>query len=344
MSGTLFIVLSVAFATGCGSHQDDSTLANEPPPGAVLIDDSNPQFSKYRLPNGAITYLPKNSEGAVPHLTYARGTGAFSPDFYDYQASRYAQAGYGVSIAPDYMVNFGGQDAERTTDAALQAFPNLLDPNRLAIGGHSQGGAAAINAAANGRYQAVIGHAPATAFTPRKDLPADYIGIGSSRDQWGQITDPNHPVGEGHRRVVSTIQGGHEGPYIGTIQGPEDDMVVDATLGFLNCAFTPNHPDCKKFEDGGNGLFPGANAQPPQGKPQAQQPAPWGFPPEAGQGQGKPQAQQPAPSIFPPAAEQPQPPAVQPAAGGLTPEDHKWCQARHPDFTGKCKRAGYPGY
>ena len=56
MSGTLFIVLSVAFATGCGSHQDDSTLANEPPPGAVLIDDSLlPLFDV--IPVGFMLYI-----------------------------------------------------------------------------------------------------------------------------------------------------------------------------------------------------------------------------------------------------------------------------------------------
>jgi predicted dienelactone hydrolase len=113
--------------------------------------------------NHFVVWFPKE-EGSYPLVVMVNGTGV-PCNKYKAVFEHIASWGY-VVIGNDYGTNWDGKHASESLDFALNTdeVSKMIDPDRIAIGGHSQGGMGAFNAAAeydNGKkYKAIFSLSP----------------------------------------------------------------------------------------------------------------------------------------------------------------------------------------
>ena len=108
--------------------------------------------------NHYVVWHPVN-EGKYPLVIMVNGTGV-PCDKYEDVFRHFASWGY-VVIGNNYGTNWDGLHPSETLDFALHTaeVSAIFDPNRIAIGGHSQGGMGTFNAVTeydNGRYYKVL--------------------------------------------------------------------------------------------------------------------------------------------------------------------------------------------
>lgn len=113
--------------------------------------------------NHFVVWYPKE-EGNYPLVVMVNGTGV-PCNKYEAVFKHFASWGY-VVIGNDYGTNWDGKHPSETLDFALstEEIANMIDTNRIAIGGHSQGGMGTFNAVneyENGnKYKALFAISP----------------------------------------------------------------------------------------------------------------------------------------------------------------------------------------
>lgn len=214
-------------------------------------------------PGPAQPKAPANTAaGPFPMVVFAHGTDGEPADFGALFGS-WAAAGY-VVVAPEFPltgehVAGGSVDADYVNqpadvrfliDKMLQAPPKLLagliDPGRIAVAGHSLGGATTVGLAFNTccidtRVKAVIvlaglplPYPSGTYFGSVRSPPALFI-TGSN----DQSVDPQTSVGMYNMarppKALVTVNGGtHSGPYEGDQLTPQVNLVSQVSIDWWN--------------------------------------------------------------------------------------------------------------
>ena len=126
----------------------------------------------------------------TPLVAFAMGTGAPAIGYTQYYLHM-ASWGFTVVVDTSNILFFDGESLKTAIDTvyADPEFGPHLAPVAGTMG-HSQGGAAAINATRNPRVRATVGLMPATlSVGPREGVAGLYLGGG--QDNWGIVTDPD---------------------------------------------------------------------------------------------------------------------------------------------------------
>lgn len=122
-----------------------------------------PQDSRDKNDNHFVVWSPKE-KGTYPLIVMVNGTGV-PCNKYEEVFKHFASWGY-VVIGNDYGTNWDGKHPSETLDFALntEEIANIIDIDKIAIGGHSQGGMGtfnAINEYENGnKYKALFSISP----------------------------------------------------------------------------------------------------------------------------------------------------------------------------------------
>lgn len=117
-----------------------------------------PKDERDKNDNHYVVWHPKE-KGTYPLIVMANGTGV-PYNKYEDVFKHFASWGY-VVIGNDYGTNWDGLHASESLDFALNTkeIVDIIDKNKIAIGGHSQGGMGifnAINEYDNGKYYKVL--------------------------------------------------------------------------------------------------------------------------------------------------------------------------------------------
>lgn len=104
-----------------------------------------PKDDRDKNDNHFVVWYPKE-EGTYPLVVMVNGTGVPCHK-YEEVFKHFASWGY-VVIGNDYGTNWDGKHPSETLDFALntEEIANMLDTDKIAIGGHSQGGMGTFNA------------------------------------------------------------------------------------------------------------------------------------------------------------------------------------------------------
>lgn len=122
-----------------------------------------PKDDRDKNDNHFVVWYPKE-KGIYPLVVMVNGTGV-PCNKYEAVFEHFASWGY-VVIGNDYGTNWDGKHPSETLDFALntQEIANMIDKDKIAIGGHSQGGMGAFNAVNeydNGKmYKAIFSLSP----------------------------------------------------------------------------------------------------------------------------------------------------------------------------------------
>ena len=117
-----------------------------------------PKDERDKNDNHYVVWYPKE-KGTYPLIVMVNGTGV-PYNKYEDVFKHFASWGY-VVIGNDYGTNWDGLHASESLDFALNTkeIADMIDKNKIAIGGHSQGGMGtfnAINEYDNGKYYKVL--------------------------------------------------------------------------------------------------------------------------------------------------------------------------------------------
>lgn len=104
-----------------------------------------PSDEKDKTSNHFVVWYPKE-KGVYPLIVMVNGTGV-PCDKYEAVFEHFSSFGY-VVIGNNYGVNWDGKHPSETLDFALskEEIASMIDTDKIAIGGHSQGGMGAFNA------------------------------------------------------------------------------------------------------------------------------------------------------------------------------------------------------
>lgn len=104
-----------------------------------------PKDDRDKNDNHFVVWYPKE-EGIYPLIVMVNGTGV-PCNKYESVFEHFASWGY-VVIGNDYGTNWDGKHPSKTLDFALNTkeIANMIDTDKIAIGGHSQGGMGTFNA------------------------------------------------------------------------------------------------------------------------------------------------------------------------------------------------------
>lgn len=122
-----------------------------------------PHDDRDKNENHFVVWYPKET-GKYPLVVLVNGTGV-PCNKYEAVFEHIASWGY-VVIGNDYGTNWDGRHSSETLDFALhtEEISKMIDPDKIAIGGHSQGGMGAFNAVTeyeNGsNYKAIFSLSP----------------------------------------------------------------------------------------------------------------------------------------------------------------------------------------
>lgn len=214
-------------------------------------------------------WYPADGGGPYPLVVFAHGYGV-TPSYYNQLISRIAAAGY-VVAAPTYPLLSGQPAGPTDTVGWGDLFPDtwfvtnevlalsasgdpsiggLIDPNRIAVAGHSDGAVLAFGDGfvpfqLDARVRAVV------SFSADQGLYGGYQPNGrpvlyvlSDQDPynpWGDAIAWARNVLQEPKTVVTLVNASHEGPYV-NVGDPHFDLVARLTIGFLD-ATTKSHPE-----------------------------------------------------------------------------------------------------
>jgi dienelactone hydrolase len=214
-------------------------------------------------------WYPSDGGGPFPLVVFAHGYGV-TPSYYAQLASRLAGAGY-IVAAPRYPL-LSGQPAGPTntvgwgdlfpdtwfvTSQMLQlsssgdaALGGLIDPDRIAVAGHSDGAAIAFGDGyvpfkLDGRVRAVVAYAADLQYyglyqanqRPILHVLSDQDGY----NPYGDAIAWDRTTLQQPKTVVSLWNAAHEAPYVSAADA-HFDLVVRLTVGFLD-ANLKAHPE-----------------------------------------------------------------------------------------------------
>lgn len=228
--------------------------------------DAYPGSPSRRLPT--TIWYPSDGGGPFPLVVFAPGYGA-TPASYAPLLTRIAAAGY-VVAAPTYPL-LSGQPAGPTdtvgwedlygdtwfvtsqvlTDATVGG---LVDPDRIAVAGHSDGAAIAFGDGftpfrLDPRVRAVIAYAAdAGQYPPYQPNGRPILHVLSDQDVYNPYGDAigwDRSTLQQPKTVVSLWNASHEGPFVDT-GDPHFDLVVRVTIGWLDTVLKA-HPEALLF-------------------------------------------------------------------------------------------------
>jgi dienelactone hydrolase len=214
-------------------------------------------------------WYPSDGGGPFPLVVFAHGYGV-TPSYYAQLASRVAAAGY-VVAAPRYPL-LSGQPAGPTdtvgwadlfpdtwfvTSQVLQlsssgdaALGGMIDPDRIAVAGHSDGAAIAFGDGyvpfrLDWRVRAVVAYAADLQYYgPYQANGRPILHVLSDQDEYNPYDDAiawDRSTLQQPKTVVSLWNAAHEAPYTSTADA-HFDLVVRLTVGFLDSSLKA-HPE-----------------------------------------------------------------------------------------------------
>jgi dienelactone hydrolase len=229
---------------------------------------STPAYGSYPGSSSRVlpttTWYPSDGGGPFPLVMFAHGYGT-TPAAYAPLLSRIAAAGY-VVAAPTYPL-LSGQPAGPTdtvgwgdlapdtwfVTSRMLADPmvgGLIDPNRIAVAGHSDGAAIAFNDgftpfSLDPRVRAVISYsADLEYYGPYQPNGRPILHVLSDQDVYNPYGDAiawDRSALQEPKTVVSLWNASHEGPYMNPAD-PHADLVADVTIGWLDTVLKA-HPE-----------------------------------------------------------------------------------------------------
>ena len=266
---------TTAPATTTTAPATTTTAARKGPPYAVasdtvtLVDPTRPSPARGPVPGSSSRTLrtvirrPVGAAGPLPLLVFGHGFDV-TPEAYETLLDAWAAAGYLVA-APDFPGSASDLSGPPTeSDIAEQAgdlsfvISSLLggragpvDPTRIAVAGHSDGGSSVVVLAENpawadhriAAYVVLAGQIPDGVPGPwDAATPGTLLCMVGSADQYGNLTltDDAYSAARMAKAMVTVPGGDHEGIFDGTGAVPEE--VRAATIRFLDAALGSARP------------------------------------------------------------------------------------------------------
>jgi dienelactone hydrolase len=257
------------------SSAPTTTVAPAGPPYAIasdtitLVDPSRPSPARGSVPGSSTRTLrtvvrrPVDAPGPLPLVVFGPGFDT-TPETYEPLLDAWAAAGYLVA-APDFPgsgsdlpgpptesdIPEQARDLSFVVSSLLGGREGPVDPARIAVAGHSDGGSSVVVLAEHpgygdpriSAYLVLAGQIPDGVAGPWDAQPAGaLLCIVGTADQYGNLSLTTAAYDSAHMpKALVTVPGGdHEGIFLGAGAVPEEMRAL--TLRFLALALGPGRP------------------------------------------------------------------------------------------------------